>query len=144
MNPEEYKKLYGHYPSPELMAAWESGSQAVPRFKDKPVREAIYGLLTDTGLTTEGRRNLTYEDAQSRVPDFRSPAGVAPWTDPRMLVSGIGDVVSKSADPEDSPTKWDYGMGLLDMAGLGGPKLLKMGVLRWEWKSTRRNGRKRC
>ena len=128
MNLEEYKKLYGHYPSPELMAAWESGPQAVPRFKDKPVREAIYGLLTDTGLTTEGRRNLTYEDAQSRVPDFRSPAGVAPWTDPRMLVSGIGDVVSKSADPEDSPSKWDWGMGLLDIAGLGGPKMLKMGV----------------
>ena len=128
MTPEEYYQRYGRWPSPELMQAWESGHQAVPRFKDQPVREAIYGALTDMGMTTEGRRNLTYEDAQSRVPDFRSPASIESFIDPRLLTSGIADVVSKAADPEDSPSVGDYAMGLLDLAGLGGPQALKLGV----------------
>ena len=101
-------------------------TSATPRFKDSPIREFGYGLLTNLGLTTEGGRNYTYEDMQREDPDFRSPEGLLGMLDPRMFVRGIGGVATRSLDPDDSPDKWDYLMSALDALGLGGPKALGM------------------
>jgi hypothetical protein len=125
MTPEEFHKRYGYWPSKELQEAWESGpSMTKSRFDDKPIRGLIFNALTDAGMTTEGRAQ---EDVDVH-PQYSRMAGLERWTDPRMLVRGISDVVAKSVDPEDSPGKMDWAMGLLDTVGLGGPKLLGSAV----------------
>ena len=126
MNPEEYKKLYGHYPSPELMAAWESGPSltANKRFEGMPIRGALYNALTDAGLSTEGREreDRAYRDAQARVPGYRSQQGLEGFLDPRLATRGLADVFSGWLAPDRDPTKGEYAFGLLDALGLGGAK----------------------
>ena len=125
MTPEEFHKRYGYWPSKELQASWETGpSMTKSRFDDKPIRGLVFNALTDAGMTTEGRAQ---EDVDVH-PQYSRMAGLERWTDPRMLVRGISDVVAKSVDPEDSPGKMDWAMGLLDTLGLGGPKLLGSAV----------------
>ena len=125
MTPEEFHKRYGYWPSKELQASWETGpSMTKSRFDNKPIRGLVFNALTDAGMTTEGRAQ---EDVDVH-PQYSRSAALERWTDPRMLVRGISDVVAKSVDPEDSPGKMDWAMGLLDTLGLGGPKLLGMGV----------------
>ena len=127
---EDYHRRYGREPSAELLEAWASGpSMTKSRFDDKPIRGLIFNALTDAGMTTEGRDR---EDKKYRVIEdeaYSHPLNTAErWTDPRMLVRGISDVVAKSVDPHDSPGKMDWAMGLLDTLGLGGPKLLGSAV----------------
>ena len=128
MNPEQYKKLYGHDPSPELMEAWESGPSLATnkRFEDMPIRGALYNAITDAGLSTEGRerKDREYRDAQARVPGFSNTRTLEGFTDPGLLVRGLGDVASGWLDPTRDPTKGEYAFGLLDALGLGGAKVL--------------------
>ena len=121
MNPEQYKKLYGHYPSPELMAAWESGPQATKSF-DNPVREAIHAAVDP--FTT--RRVMGSQDASE---DASALGGVRPGMasllDPKLYVSGIGDVISKLSSETDDPGLLDWGMAALDAGPLAWTKALK-------------------
>mgnify|MGYP003147770302 CR=1 FL=1 len=121
MNPEQYKKLYGHYPSPELMAAWESGPQATKSY-ESPLREAI-GAVVDpfTSRRIFGTPDAS-EDA-SAIGGMRR--GATSLFDPKLYVSGIGDVISKLSSETDDPGLLDYGMAALDVGPLAWTKAAK-------------------
>ena len=120
MNPEEYKKLYGHYPSPELMAAWESGPQATKSF-DNPVREAIHAAVEP--LTSRSVMGLQDSEDVSALGGMR--AGATSLLDPKLYVSGVGDVVSKLSSETDDPGLLDWGMAALDVGPLAWVKAAK-------------------
>jgi hypothetical protein len=120
MNPEEYKKLYGHYPSPELMAAWESGPQATKSF-DNPVREAIHAAVEP--LTSRSVMGLQDSEDVSALGGMR--AGATSLLDPALYVSGVGDVISGLSSETDDPSLMDWGMAALDVGPLAWAKAAK-------------------